>query len=45
MLKICLLTAFIGHLLCWYCDCLITYTSDGRFSAKMLEDKGDKAGE
>ena len=38
MLKICLLTAFIGHLLCWYCDCLITYTPDGRFSAKMLED-------
>ena len=37
MLKICLLTAFIGHLLCWYCDCLITYTPDGRFSAKMLE--------
>ena len=38
MLKICLLTAFIGHLLYWYCDCLITYTPDGRFSAKMLED-------
>ena len=38
MLKICLLTAFIGHLLCWYCDCLITYTPDGRLSAKMLED-------
>ena len=38
MLKICLLTAFIGHLLCWYCDCLIAYTPDGRFSAKMLED-------
>lgn len=38
MLKICLLTAFIGHLLCRYCDCLITYTPDGRFSAKMLED-------
>jgi len=33
-----LLTAFIGHLLCWYCDCLITYTPDGRLSAKMLED-------
>ena len=38
MLKICLFTAFIGHLLCWYCDCLITYTPDGRFSAKMLKD-------
>ena len=38
MLKICLLIAFIGHLLCWYCDCRITYTPDGRFSAKMLED-------
>ena len=38
MLKLCLLTAFIGHLMCWYCDCLITYTPDGRFSAKMLND-------
>ena len=38
MLKLCLLTAFFGHLLCWYCDCLITYTPDGRFSAKMLND-------
>jgi len=38
MLKLCLLTAFFGHLICWYCDCLITYTPSGRFSAKLLND-------
>jgi len=38
MLKLCLLTAFFGHLICWYSDCLITYTPNGRFSAKLLND-------
>ena len=38
MLKLCLLIAFLGHLICWYCDCLITYTPNGRFSAKLLND-------
>ena len=38
MLKLCLLTAFFGHLICWYCDFLITYTPSGRFSAKLLND-------
>ena len=37
MLKLCLLIAFFGHLLCWYSDCLITYTPGGRLSAKQLD--------
>ncbi len=38
MIRILLLIAFFGHVLCWYCDCLITYTPNGRFSAKQLND-------
>lgn len=33
-----MLTAFFGHMICWYCDCLITYSPNGRFSAKLLND-------
>ena len=38
MLKLCMLTAFFGHMICWYCDCLITYSPNGRFSAELLND-------
>lgn len=36
--KILMITAFVGHILCWYCDRLITCTPNGRFSVKALDD-------
>ena len=36
--KLLLLTAFIGHLICWRCDWIITYTSSGRFTINDLQD-------
>ena len=39
LIKILLLTAALGHLLCGYCDCLLTYVPGGRkFGAKQLSD-------
>ena len=36
--KLLLLTAFIGHLICWRCDWIITYTPSGRFTINDLQD-------
>jgi len=35
--KLFLITALIGHLLCWHCDRLIAYAPGGRFSAGALK--------
>ena len=31
IMKILMLAAIAGHLLCGYCDCLLTYLPRGRF--------------
>lgn len=36
MYKLLMITAFVGHLLCWYCDWLITCTPKGKFSVNAL---------
>ncbi|MBQ8959635.1 MAG: hypothetical protein IJ071_00205 [Ruminococcus sp.] len=38
LVKILLFTAFAGHVLCWLCDRLITFTPNGVFSPKDLGD-------
>jgi len=38
MIKICLLIAFLGHILCCFCDRAITYTPNGRFNFNDLQD-------
>ena len=38
LVKILFLIAFIGHLLCWRCDWIITYTAKGRFQIKDIQD-------
>ena len=39
MIKVLLLFAIVGHLLCGYCDCLLTYIPGGKkFGAKQLKD-------
>jgi len=38
LIKILFLIAFIGHLFCWRCDWIITYTPKGRFQIKDIED-------
>ncbi|MBR1555748.1 MAG: hypothetical protein IJ644_10235 [Oscillospiraceae bacterium] len=38
LIKFLFLTAFIGHLLCWRCDWIITYTPKGRFQIKDIQD-------
>lgn len=35
---ICCITAILGHLLCWQCDCLLTFTPDGVLNLKYLDD-------
>ena len=37
MYKLLMITASAGHLLCWYCDRLITCTPKGRFSVNSLD--------
>lgn len=37
-IKIFFLIAFVGHLLCCFCDRSITYTPNGRFNFKYLND-------
>lgn len=32
LLKILLILGVVGHLTCWWCDCLLAYTPNGRFS-------------
>lgn len=36
--KLLLFTAFIGDLICWRCDWIITYTPSGRFKIDDLQD-------
>lgn len=36
--KYMILLAFVGHMLCWHCDRLISYAPGGRFSADVLKD-------
>lgn len=38
MIKTALLCGLAGHLLCWYCDILITYTPGHRFHAEDIRD-------
>ena len=38
MIKVFLFIAFIGHILCMFCDRAITYTPNGRFNFKDLSD-------
>jgi len=38
IIKIMLLLAMTGHMLCWYCDRLISYAPGGRFSVDALKD-------
>ena len=40
IIQILFLIAIVGHLLCGYCDCLLTYVPGGKkFGAKQLKDK------
>lgn len=38
MIKVCLLVACFGHILCLFCDRAITYTKNGRFDFAYLND-------
>lgn len=40
-IKILMLIAVFGHLLCGICDCLLIYTPSGKFGFQMMKD-GDK---
>ena len=37
MLKALMLIAVLGHLLCGICDCLLIYTSSGKFSFQLMK--------
>ena len=37
-LKILMLTAVFGHLLCGICDCLLMYTPSGKFGFQLMKD-------
>ncbi|MBQ8087593.1 MAG: hypothetical protein IJ234_04115 [Clostridia bacterium] len=43
MLKFLILLGLIGHLICWRCDCLLTYTPNGRFQFSDLKDSAQMA--
>lgn len=38
MIKLLLATAFIGHIICFGCDLLLTYSPSGKFNFKVLND-------
>lgn len=38
MLKILLIVAFIGHVICGYSDCLLSYGKKGRLDLKQIKD-------
>ena len=38
MIKILLLIAVFGHLLCGICDCLLIYTPSGKFGFQLMKD-------
>lgn len=37
-IKLLLLTAFLGHILCWVCDLLLIYAPGGKFGFACLQD-------
>lgn len=37
-LKLLLLLATLGHIICFICDCWITYTPDGQFNFSIMKD-------
>lgn len=43
MIRAALLCGLVGHLLCWYCDILITYTPGHRFHAEHIKDNAKLA--
>ena len=38
MIKIAMLAALIGHILCGVCDCLLSYSKSGRLDLKEIKD-------
>ncbi|MDE6625235.1 MAG: hypothetical protein K2K56_02560 [Lachnospiraceae bacterium] len=38
--KALLLAAFVGYIICWYCDLLLIYTPSGRFQFAYMKDSG-----
>ena len=40
MIKVLMLIAFFGHLLCGYCDCLLIYAGGEKFSFRQMTDNG-----
>lgn len=45
MLKCVLFIAFIGHILCGICDCLLSYSPSGRLDLKGALKSSDKMNE
>lgn len=45
MLKCVLFIAFIGHILCGVCDCLLSYSPSGRLDLKGALKSSDKMNE
>ena len=43
MIRAALLCGLVGHLLCWYCDILLTYTPGHRFHAEHIKDNAKLA--
>ena len=39
-IKILMLIAVLGHLLCGICDCLLIYTPSGKFEFQLMKDNG-----
>ena len=38
MIRILLFAAFLAHIACGYCDCLLSYGKKGRLDLKMIKD-------
>ena len=38
VMKILMITAILGHLLCGYCDCLMIYMPSGKFGFQQMKD-------
>lgn len=45
MIKLAMLTALIGHILCGVCDCLLSYSKSGRLDFKAIKDPDKMAEE
>lgn len=39
-IKILMLNAVLGHILCGICDCLLIYTPSGKFEFQLMKDNG-----